>query len=67
MGIYIKDMEMPDFGYVCLKVLANGEVFMTKMKRGALVVRGICDRVGTAVPVPPHGELCDKASEAIDK
>ena len=59
MGVYIKGMEMPDFGYVCLKVFANGEVFMTKMKRVALVVTGINDRVGTAVPVPPHGRLID--------
>ena len=59
MSIYIKGMEMPDYGYVCLKVFANGEVLMTKEHRGALVITGIKDKVGTAAPVPPHGRLID--------
>ena len=59
MGIYIPGMEMPDYGYVCLKVFANGEVLMTKEHRGALVITGINDKVGTAVSVPPHGRLID--------
>ena len=59
MSVYIQGMEMPDFGYVCLKVFANGDVFMTKMKRGALVVTGINERIGTAIPVPEHGRCID--------
>lgn len=32
---------------------------MTKEHRGALVITGIKDKVGTAVPVPEHGRLID--------
>lgn len=60
MGVYIKGMEMPDCGYVCLKVFANGDVMMNKVHRGALVITGIKDKVGTAVSVPPHGALIDR-------
>ncbi len=60
MSVLIKGMEMPDCGYVCLKVFANGEVLMTKEHRGALVITGIREKVGTAVPVPPHGDLIDR-------
>lgn len=59
MSVLIRGMEMPDYGYVCLKVFANGEVLMTKEARGSLVITGIRDKVGTAVPVPPHGRLID--------
>ena len=62
MSVLIKGMEMPDCGYVCLKVFANGEVLMTKVCRGGLVITGIKDKVGTAVPVPPHGRLIDADS-----
>lgn len=67
MGVYIKGMEMPDYGYVCLKVFANGEVLMTKEHRGALVITGIKDKVGTAVPVPEHGRLIIKDGEIIEQ
>lgn len=60
MSVLIRGMEMPDCGYVCLKVFANGEVLMTKEQRGALVITGIKDKVGTAIPVPPHGRLIDQ-------
>ena len=59
MSVLIRGMEMPDYGYVCLKVFANGEVLMTKVHRGALVITGLNDKVGTAVPIPPHGRLID--------
>ena len=59
MSVLIRGMKMPDYGYVCLKVFANGEVLMTKEVRGSLVITGIRDKVGTAVPVPPHGRLGD--------
>lgn len=59
MGVYISGMEMPDDGYVCLKIFQNGDTFMTKMKRGALLITGINDRIGTAIPIPPHGRLID--------
>ena len=59
MGIYIKGMEMPDYGYVCIKVFTNGDVVMTKEKRGGLVVTGINEHIGMAIPVPPHGRLID--------
>lgn len=58
-GIYIEGMEMPACGYVCLTVFSNGDVLMTKERRGALVITGIRDKVGTAVHVPPHGRLID--------
>jgi hypothetical protein len=66
MSILIKGMEMPDCGYVCLKVFANGDVMMNKVHRGALVITGIKDKVGTAVPVPPHGDLIERDA-AYDK
>ena len=59
MSVLIKGMEMPDCGYVCLKVFANGEVLVTKEHRGALVITGIKDKEGTAVSVPPHGRLIE--------
>lgn len=58
-GIYIHGMEMPDYGYVCLKVFASGEVIMTKEHRGTLIITGIREKVGTAIPVPEHGDLKD--------
>lgn len=59
-GIYIPGMEMPECGYVCLKVFTSGEVLMTKERRGALVITGIREKVGTAIPVPEHGDLIDR-------
>lgn len=58
-GVYINGMEMPDYGYVCLKVFSNGDVVMTKEKRGSLVITGINEHIGRATPVPDHGRLID--------
>ena len=59
MGVYINGMEMPDYGYVCVKVFANGDVVMTKEKRGGLVITGLNEHIGMAIPVTAHGRLID--------
>lgn len=53
MGIYLPNMEMPNLGYREIRIYPDGRV----MEEDEC---GIDEVVGTAVPVPPHGDLIDK-------
>ena len=49
MGVYIKGMEMPPKGKGAVVILCSS---------GAVYSGG--QKVGTAVPVPPHGDLIER-------
>lgn len=49
MSILIKGMEMPKENAICVVIFPNGEVTSQF---------GV-PHLGTAVPVPPHGDLID--------
>lgn len=55
MGVYIKGMEMPTCGHTTIRIYADGTVEHEHTER----------KLGTAVPVPPHGRLID-ADALID-
>lgn len=51
-GIYISGMEMPEEG-ICKTI--------TIFDDGAVVEGNGSEKLGIAVPVPPHGDLIDKS------
>lgn len=52
MSIYIKGMEMPREGeLLCINIHPDGKVCIN--------LDLSCTKVGTAVPVPPHGRVID--------
>lgn len=53
MGIYIKGMEMPADDMKNIMILADGRVFQFSGY-------GNPKPLGTAIPVPPHGDLIDR-------
>lgn len=53
MSVYIKGMEMPTDGMNNIMILADGRVFQFSGY-------GNPKPLGTAIPVPDHGDLIDK-------
>lgn len=52
MSILIKGMEMPmDGELLCIDIHPDGKV--------CIDLDLLCERIATAVPVPPHGRLID--------
>lgn len=56
MSILIKGMEMPKENAICVVIFPDGEVTSQF---------GV-PHLGTAVPVPPHGELIDLNTVNLD-
>ena len=52
-GIYIKGTDMPKDGeMLCVNIYPDGKVCINLDLE--------CNRIATAVPVPPHGDLVDR-------
>lgn len=54
MGIYIPGMEIPNEGYLIVRIYANREVYEPTN------CAYILNKVATAIPIPPHGDLIEK-------